>query len=58
ETQGIGVPVEVKLSDVGFDSCKVTDLWTGKRLGRYSGSFAPVVRWHGAGLYRLSKVSK
>ncbi|WP_431210357.1 alpha-galactosidase [Puia sp. P3] len=50
-----GLPVPVKLSEIGFDAgCRVVDLWTGKRLGRFSGSFAPLIRWHGAGLYRLS----
>ena len=56
---GLGLPVPVKLSEIGFEgSCRVTDLWTGERLGRVSESFAPVIRWHGAGLYRLSGVSK
>ena len=55
DSAGVGVQVPVKLSDLGFDAgCKVTDLWTGKRLGGFEGSFAPMIRWHGAGLYRLS----
>jgi len=50
-----GLPVPVKLSDIGMDAgCRVVDLWTGKRLGWFEGSFAPLIRWHGAGLYRLS----
>jgi len=31
----------------------VTDLWTGKKLGRFNDSFARSINRHGAGLYRI-----
>ena len=34
-------------------SVAVTDVWTGKPVGVVGGEFAPVVPYHGAGLYRL-----
>jgi len=35
----------------------VTDLWSHKNLGKFNNEFAPLIKRHGAGLYRLS-VSK
>jgi hypothetical protein len=32
---------------------RVTDVWTGQRLGKYSGSFTASIKRHGAGLYRI-----
>lgn len=53
------LPVPVQLNALGIqDSCTITDLWTGKRVGRFTGSFAPSIRCHGAGLYRLSGFTK
>ncbi|NCI47707.1 NPCBM/NEW2 domain-containing protein [Sediminibacterium soli] len=50
-------PIAVSLTTLGFSSpCIITDLWTGKVLGRFSGSFAPVINRHGAGLYRIVPV--
>jgi hypothetical protein len=31
----------------------VTDLWTGEKLGKFSGSFTSKINRHGAGLYRI-----
>jgi len=51
------MPVEVSLNELGFFTpCIITDLWTGKVVGTYSGTFAPVIRRHGAGLYKIEKV--
>jgi alpha-galactosidase len=51
---GEGLAVPVKLADLGFDGpCEVRDLWAGKDAGRADSVFAPVIPWHGAGLYRL-----
>ena len=48
-------PVAVQLKDLGLDGAfKVTDLWTGKQVDIFTGEFAPVIRRHGAGLYRIS----
>jgi hypothetical protein len=40
------------------ESYLITDLWSGKVLGNYSGEFTPEINSHGAGLYKLVKVSK
>ena len=32
----------------------ITDLWSHKNLGNFTHQFAPVIKRHGAGLYRLS----
>jgi hypothetical protein len=52
-----GIAVPVRLADLGLDGAvAVTDLWTGKPVGLVRGEFAPVVPFHGAGLYRLDGV--
>ena len=49
--------VPVRLSDLGFTSaCTITDLWTGKSLGTFTGKFEPAINRHGAGLYKISPV--
>lgn len=51
-----GAAVTIQLSDVGLgNTCNVRDLWQGKDLGASTDAFAPVISWHGAGLYRFSK---
>lgn len=51
--------VKVQLKDLGFNSaCTVKDLWTGKQVGVISGEFAPYIRRHGAGLYRITPQKK
>ncbi|QEH43142.1 glycoside hydrolase family 27 protein [Chitinophaga sp. XS-30] len=48
-------PVPVDLEALGFaSSCEVTDLWSGKALGKFSGAFSPAINPHGAGLYRIT----
>jgi alpha-galactosidase len=50
-----GVAVPVRLSDLGLTGpIVITDVWSGKRVGVFSGEFAPVIPYHGAGLYRLT----
>lgn len=50
--------VSVNLKQLGIDSsCIITDLWTGKVLGKFSGEFAPEINRHGAGLYKI-KITK
>lgn len=52
-----GLPVAVKLSDLGLTrGVTIRDLWTHRDLGETAGDFAPVVPFHGAGLYRLTPV--
>lgn len=49
------VRVPVALAELGFaNGCTVQDLWSGRALGPCTGEFAPFVRRHGAGFYRLS----
>jgi hypothetical protein len=44
----------VRLADLGLAGLvAVTDVWTGMPAGVVSGEFAPIVPYHGAGLYRL-----
>ncbi len=51
--------IPVSLKELGFKGdCSITDLWSGKVLGKFSGEFAPEINRHGAGLYRITKVSK
>jgi hypothetical protein len=54
-----GLPVEVELTSLGLKGpVRVEDLWDHKYIGEFSGKFAPVIPWHGAGLYRLSPSTK
>jgi hypothetical protein len=47
--------VPVALAELGLaQGCTVQDLWSGRPVGTFSGEFAPYVRRHGAGFYRLS----
>jgi len=48
-------PVPVRLQEAGLPiSCRVRDLWAKKSLGKARDTFAPHIKAHGAGLYRLS----
>jgi alpha-galactosidase len=50
-----GLAVPVALAELRWrGECAVRDLWTKKDIGPASGEFAPVIPWHGAGLYRLT----
>ncbi len=56
---GPGVPVEVDLASFGAGAeWRIRDLWTHTDLGERRGTFAPVVPYHGAKLYRLTPVAK
>jgi alpha-galactosidase len=49
------VRVPVTLQELGMASGMVVqDLWSGRRVGVFSQEFAPYIRQHGAGFYRLS----
>jgi hypothetical protein len=44
---------------LGFSGpCEIRDLWAKKNLSRLNGEFAPVIQWHGTGLYRLYSQKK
>jgi len=52
-----GLPIDVTLADLGIKGAvNIHDLWTHAEVGQVTGKFAPVIPWHGAGLYRLSPV--
>lgn len=51
------IPIHFK--ELGLSgSYLITDLWSGKVVGEFSGEFSPEINLHGAGLYRIIKVSK
>jgi hypothetical protein len=54
----VSIPVDLKA--LGFlGECVIRDLWKHDDLGNFSGSgFAPTINYHGAGLYRISPLSK
>ena len=55
ETTAPALPIPVTLADLGFEGrVAVRDLWTHSRVGEFAGTFTPEIRFHGAGLYRLS----
>jgi hypothetical protein len=55
ENRAPALPVPVSLADLGFTgSVRVRDLWAHRDLGASTGEFAPLIAWHGAGVYRLS----
>jgi hypothetical protein len=50
-----GLPIAVDLAGLGFPGgARVRDLWEHRELGLVTGEFAPVIPFHGAGLYRLA----
>ena len=48
--------IDIDLTKLGLQKCKIQDLWTGKPVGVYKDKFSVNINKHGAGLYRLSKV--
>jgi alpha-galactosidase len=51
--------ISVNLAELGFpEACEITDLWTGKVVGKFSGEFTPEINRHGAGLYIIKKAVK
>ena len=51
------MPIPVTLKQLGLKGTyAITDLWSHKKLGKFTTKFAPVIKRHGAGLYRISKV--
>jgi len=54
-----GIAVPVRLADLGFSGAvAVTDVWSGEPGGVVRVEFAPIVPYHGAGLYRLKPVRR
>lgn len=50
--------ITVQLKDLGLSTVRVKDLWTGKDLGIFKGTFSQLVNRHGAGFYKLEEVKK
>jgi alpha-galactosidase len=51
--------ISINLKDIGLsDECIITNLWSGKVVGKFSGEFAPEINNHGAGLYKIVKITK
>ena len=54
-----GARLSVPLSELNLpDRARVRDLWTGTSLGEAQGGFSAELPWHGAGLFRLTPLSK
>ncbi|WP_281636594.1 NPCBM/NEW2 domain-containing protein [Flavobacterium marginilacus] len=50
--------IPISLKNIGLmDKYIITDLWSGKKVGEFSGEFTPEINLHGAGLYKIVKVS-
>ena len=48
------VEVSVNLSELGiFKKCKVTNMWTGKSLGKFEKTFSVPLAAHACGLYTI-----
>ncbi len=51
--------IEVNLSDLGLAGrVKITDMWSGKTAGQFSGSFSASLAAHASGLYKLENKGK
>jgi len=54
-----GLAVPVRLAGLGLKGVwAVRDLWAKKDIGTASVEFAPVIPWHGAGLYKLTALGR
>jgi alpha-galactosidase len=54
-TPADSVKIPVTVEQIGISgTCTVRDLWTNQTIGSFSKEFAPVIRHHAAGLYRIS----
>lgn len=55
-------PVALDLASIGFTAdqpCRITEMWSGVDMGIYRGDeFAPVLRSHASGLYRVTPVGE
>ena len=46
--------ITVKFEQLGLTGTHtIKDLWTGEKLGKFTGSFTRTINRHGAGLYRI-----
>jgi hypothetical protein len=47
--------VEASLEDLGLREARVTDMWTGGKIGTFSKTFSRELPRHGCGLYKLGR---
>ena len=48
--------VGVELAKIGINGkCKITNLWTGEKLGKFNGSFEQELKPHACGLYKIEQ---
>lgn len=54
------IPMAVDLTSLGFEGkCSIRDLWAKTNQGTFNGSeFAPSIKSHGAGLFRISAINR
>lgn len=51
------VKIPVDLEQLGITgTCTIKDVWSNKNLGKFNKEFAPVIRRHASGLYRISVI--
>jgi uncharacterized protein YdhG (YjbR/CyaY superfamily) len=49
------IKIPVNLEQIGISgTCTITDVWNNQSLGTFSKEFAPVIKRHASGLYRIS----
>jgi len=49
----VSIPVNLEQMDI-TGKCTITDEWTNQLIGTFTKEFAPVIRRHASGLYRIS----
>lgn len=50
-----GIKIPVNLEEIGISgTCTITDVWSHQNLGTFSKEFAPFIKRHASGLYRIS----
>lgn len=58
EEPGDTAEITVSFDQLGLDGVyMVTDMWSGKNLGEFTGEFRQTINRHGAGLYRMSRMN-
>ena len=49
--------ISIDLKALGFTGkCQIVDLWSGKKVGIFTGTFSPEINRHGAGMYKIIPV--
>jgi hypothetical protein len=49
------IKIPVNLEEIGIKgSCTIIDVWSNQSLGTFSKEFAPIIKRHASGLYRIT----